>query len=1110
MKKTLLTVFRCFMLSIVLVVLGFGARASHIVGMDLHYTWISGSNYKITLVAYGDCGPSSASAFSTLPTAAPDICIYDGATYITTVTLHIDSPTAGKEITPVCAADTNNTQCHSTSSTIPGIKQFVYSGVYTVPHASIHWRFIYYGYMGSASGAGRAAAITNIRSGTIMQLTDTLNNSVHNNSNPVLTIVPVPFFCLNNADSYNPGGVDADGDSLNYVLAPGANGSGTGCSTAGYVSYLTGYTPSTPLSTYTGLFSFDPTTGEIAFTPNITQRSLVVYNIQEYRHDTLIGTSQREMTFLVLTCTNTPPSGGFVGSTGSSGGGTLDDSTHFHICANTDSVFSLLIAPTESDTSNVMYINTTGVPAGAHFTVLNDSTNHPTARITWTTRIDSGVTPGNYTFFIVLSDNNCPLAGTQTLAFHISILPIPTINYTIITPSTCASNAIVSVTPGGLGSPWAINFQDSATAAALQNFTGITGTFLDTLPVGSDSIYIFSNLSTFCNSSTKIDITQTPFPTPRYSFTSPTYCGANNGAIHITGMNPSELDTINYNVNGTPAPALSVLTSSTGTVDITSLCAGVYDNFVVSFGRCFSASPATLTLTNPSFTMSIAGSQNPSACGFNDGSVTLKGLTPGQLDLISYTFNGAPASFSAVVLPDSTLIVPNLYAGIYANFIATTVGACPGTPYSCVSNTVGPVTLTAPSISVGFDTSVHLGCQGDTVYFTNSSTPPAYLTYRWYFGDGATDTARNPMHIYHPSAATFYTAQLKITNGHCEDSAFITISLPGSAHSTFTPAPDTICQGNTITFNNTSTGVGDSYFWNYGDGNTGTSVTGSNTYNYTGAYTISLIATDRFSCADTSYQHVQVDSNTAIGLHLTDSVICRGGEVTFTGDFTSIGLQHTYWSFGDGTNFTDANPIQHAFDMTGNLTVNLTVTYRLCPTATISKNVRIYPNPNIYLGADTSICPGGVALHINDYLNASNPLASWMWNTGETTPGIVVIKPGTYSATVTIYGCVATDTVVVANDCYVDFPNVFSPNGDGVNDFFFPRQFLTKGLTEFKMDIYNRWGQMIYETTGTDGRGWDGNFNNTAQPEGVYIYIITAKFKDGEQLNKQGNITLMR
>jgi len=196
MKSTLLRSFTRLLIMMLLLVCS-KSYASHIVGLDLFYTYVSGNTYTITLIAYGDCGPASAVAFATLPSATPTICVYDGNTSIGTLSLAIVDPSAGIEITPVCPADTNNTQCKNTSNPIPGIKKFVYTGTYTLPYTSATWRFLFTGDMGGGTSlAGRAAAITNINAGTTIQLVDTLNNTVYSNSNPIMTTVPVPFFCL--------------------------------------------------------------------------------------------------------------------------------------------------------------------------------------------------------------------------------------------------------------------------------------------------------------------------------------------------------------------------------------------------------------------------------------------------------------------------------------------------------------------------------------------------------------------------------------------------------------------------------------------------------------------------------------------------------------------------------------------------------------------------------------------------------------------------------------------------------------------------------------------------------------------------------------------------
>ncbi|MBC7554302.1 MAG: hypothetical protein H7257_10010, partial [Taibaiella sp.] len=153
--------------TIAILLMSISSRANHIFGIDLNYTWLRDSTYKITLVVYGDCSPaaSTASAFALLPSATPQICIYRGGatTASANLTLSIESPSTGVEVTPVCADSAGHTQCSSTSSAIPGIKKFTYSTNYTFPSRSTAWRIIFNGALGSNT-AGRSAAITNINS----------------------------------------------------------------------------------------------------------------------------------------------------------------------------------------------------------------------------------------------------------------------------------------------------------------------------------------------------------------------------------------------------------------------------------------------------------------------------------------------------------------------------------------------------------------------------------------------------------------------------------------------------------------------------------------------------------------------------------------------------------------------------------------------------------------------------------------------------------------------------------------------------------------------------------------------------------------------------------
>ena len=120
MKKLLPACFRGLICSVALLCMHFSTFASHIVGCDLFYTWITGNQYKVTVILYGNCGPLSSSAFSTLPTSTPYVCIWDGSTYFSTIHCAIEAPSAGVEITPVCPDDSESSQCWIPSSTTTG------------------------------------------------------------------------------------------------------------------------------------------------------------------------------------------------------------------------------------------------------------------------------------------------------------------------------------------------------------------------------------------------------------------------------------------------------------------------------------------------------------------------------------------------------------------------------------------------------------------------------------------------------------------------------------------------------------------------------------------------------------------------------------------------------------------------------------------------------------------------------------------------------------------------------------------------------------------------------------------------------------------------------
>jgi trimeric autotransporter adhesin len=85
---------------------------------------------------------------------------------------------------------------------------------------------------------------------------------------------------------------------------------------------------------------------------------------------------------------------------------------------------------------------------------------------------------------------------------------------------------------------------------------------------------------------------------------------------------------------------------------------------------------------------------------------------------------------------------------------------------------------------------------------------------------------------------------------------------------------------------------------------------------------------------------------------------------------------------------------------------------------------------------------------------------------------------------------------------------LFTPNGDGVNDVFKPISGFISN--EYKFMVFNRWGEKVFETENTEA-GWDGGLgNNLPSPDGVYLYRIFLKTKDGAEIDKRGTVIIMK
>jgi outer membrane protein len=167
--------------------------------------------------------------------------------------------------------------------------------------------------------------------------------------------------------------------------------------------------------------------------------------------------------------------------------------------------------------------------------------------------------------------------------------------------------------------------------------------------------------------------------------------------------------------------------------------------------------------------------------------------------------------------------------------------------------------------------------------------------------------------------------------------------------------------------------------------------------------------------------------------------------------------------------------------------------------------IKLIPTPIIELPDTMFMCAHQARIisveQMYDYLY------NFEWSTGNTTPTQIFqnMLPGIYDIQVKVIGCDTTihETRLTVDDCAIMIPNVITPNGDGINDYFQITNIDYYPNSEIK--IYNRWGKRVYESQNYQG-DWDGE----GLDEGTYYYIFRLNYGNGQISEYHGTITILR
>ncbi len=298
-------------------------------------------------------------------------------------------------------------------------------------------------------------------------------------------------------------------------------------------------------------------------------------------------------------------------------------------------------------------------------------------------------------------------------------------------------------------------------------------------------------------------------------------------------------------------------------------------------------------------------------------------------------------------------------------------------------------------------------CSGSPLAFTDQSlgNGATIISWQWDFGDGATSDQQNPEHMYLDAGT--YEVQLIVTNeNNCTDTKVLSVEILPSPQAEY--SWEGACGNEAFQFINESNAAGSSILswnWDFGDGGFSTDQNPIHIWEGPGSYNVSLSIISENGCSSEILKTVVVHP-----VPLADYTVqgfCQGSPTIFADQSqgSGVAIVSWQWDFDDGSTSELQNP-EHLYAAGGEYNVQLKVVNEEACVDSVTQTVIIAPKPQIELGNDTVVCPGGY------YLDAGGNYESYLWNTGATTPGIMIEESGLYKVTVG-NGCMASDSVYI-------------------------------------------------------------------------------------------------
>lgn len=699
--------------------------------------------------------------------------------------------------------------------------------------------------------------------------------------------------------------------------------------------------------------------------------------------------------------------------------------------------------------------------------------------------------PGTYVVKFIASLGSCLDSITQTVTVH--PLPQPSFTYAAGCPSQATQFNNTSTILSGTITGWNWSFPNGTPSSSTAQNPSTTypsgGTYNVTLVATSNNGCVDS-------------ITQTvviPY-TPIANFSAITVCvGTATCFSDLSNVQNGNITTWQWvfgdgsPVNNQQNPCHTYANAGTYTVTL----------IVTSNDGC--AASATINITvnpNPIASFTVSNICRDNFAAFNN---TSTGATT-----YSWAFGNGATSTS------QNPVYQYPVSGTYNVTLIANSGA------GCADTITLPITVyPEPVANFNF---VNV-CDGNPLNFTDASTiggGGSITQWNWNFGNGNTSTQQNPSETYSTDGSYLVTLIVTTADG-CTDTISKQVTVYPLPVVDFTPTD--VCLGTPTQFTNLSTvssGSNVGFSWQFGNGGSSSQQNPMYNYNQPGTYNVTLTVTTNNGCTGIVTKQVTVHPNPTVNFAISDTASCSPVCVNFYDLSTITGnssIVSWSWNFSNGTStvqnpsncFTAGaiNPVSY--------TVKLIVTTNFGCVDSVTKTnlITAYPNPVANFEADP--WESDIYRPKVNFTDISAGASKWFWNFGDGQTSVIKNPSNTYqdsgTYTVTMYienqwGCADTisKTIRINPDFSIFIPNAFTPDGDGINDSFGA---IGYGITEYNMYIFDRWGELIFESH-KYGENWNGTTSGKESQIGVYPYRIDIKDINLKPHSFIGHINLVK